>query len=368
MLWRNSLKMFLEYPILGVGPGHWKLYFPQYGVSGWYLDKGLIQFSTPHNDLLWILTEYGLFGFLAFVALILNIIKGFWRKINRDNKSMLNNLLLLCGFIAYLSDSFFSYPRERALHVVLFATYTALSAYEIKKSKNWKLIALLLTYLMIPLNGYISFLFYSRLNAEKHLAIARKAIFAQNWEVSIRESQICEKLGMDYTPFYIEPVALIQGMANDELNRRENAYLCYERAYKNAPFNLSCMVQYAGVLHAQNNNGEALAIIDKSLKITPGYWYSCRLKSLILLKEKRIDEAWEALNNYSFFYDREYDELSSEIFRARLIQIYETLPEGHIHLECLKYLLETGNTPNQISKIYNSQEGVMLWLKENCRE
>lgn len=64
-MWQNTLSMIVDHPLLGVGPGGWKRIYPAY-------DNGaMVRRDTapirPHNDYLWLTSEYGLVG-LGLVA------------------------------------------------------------------------------------------------------------------------------------------------------------------------------------------------------------------------------------------------------------------------------------------------------------
>jgi hypothetical protein len=58
------------------------------------------------------------------------------------------------------------------------------------------------------------------------------------------------------------------------------------------------------------------------------------------LRKNNVEGAWKALNSSSWIIETEYNEMSREIFKARLIKAYETLPEGNEYLDCLKKILE----------------------------
>jgi O-antigen ligase len=74
--------VFLDYPILGVGPGHFSSY---YSIA--YCNRvGLIeQLKTyrGHNLYLETLAETGILGLASFLAIILAIMHGLWRAWRR---------------------------------------------------------------------------------------------------------------------------------------------------------------------------------------------------------------------------------------------------------------------------------------------
>lgn len=73
-LWRRTLTMIREHPLLGVGPGNWPVEFPRYAEPRATQDGVLSPRLVPrqaHNDLLERAAETGGFGLAAFVLLVL---------------------------------------------------------------------------------------------------------------------------------------------------------------------------------------------------------------------------------------------------------------------------------------------------------
>ena len=69
-LWKASREMYLDHPLLGVGPGNWKLHYPAYGTQGTRASEGELFFQRPHNDYIWVLTETGPLGLACHLALM----------------------------------------------------------------------------------------------------------------------------------------------------------------------------------------------------------------------------------------------------------------------------------------------------------
>jgi O-antigen ligase len=73
----TALKMFKDYPISGVGQGNFSTLYTLYahGVAYQYFDPNERVVATPHNSLLYILTQSGLMGLLPYLAFLLS---SFW--------------------------------------------------------------------------------------------------------------------------------------------------------------------------------------------------------------------------------------------------------------------------------------------------
>jgi O-antigen ligase len=71
-LWRRTLSIYREHPLLGVGPGNFAVLFPRYAEPGASADGVLSPWVVPrraHNDLLERLAETGPFGLGALLAI-----------------------------------------------------------------------------------------------------------------------------------------------------------------------------------------------------------------------------------------------------------------------------------------------------------
>jgi O-antigen ligase len=63
-LWETALRIWKAHPVLGAGPGSFKLLFEEYKVPGTYMAT-----CHPHNDFLKVLDNAGIVGFVAFASI-----------------------------------------------------------------------------------------------------------------------------------------------------------------------------------------------------------------------------------------------------------------------------------------------------------
>ena len=126
-LWGNSLKMFCDNWLLGVGVGQWAICFPVYGLSLWRLRQGEVVMQRPHNDMLENFTELGFAGGVIFLLILIYplLIKA---KTSKEQ-------LIKFGLISFIIISFFSFPQERIIPSLMFFTFVAFSLKN-KKSIN----------------------------------------------------------------------------------------------------------------------------------------------------------------------------------------------------------------------------------------
>lgn len=123
LIWKSSVSLFAESPLLGNGPGSFQCEYMYH--QGCYLEDKLMSdeatladsvvyaFSEPIR----VLCEYGVVGFLIIGAFIVVVIAGAWKKPSLR--------FILAGFAAWLVFGLFSYPGSvlplRLLFVILAA-------------------------------------------------------------------------------------------------------------------------------------------------------------------------------------------------------------------------------------------------------
>ena len=118
----HTLKQFSQTPLTGAGIGNWKI------VSIKYDAENIYSYVVPyfaHNDLLEILAETGILGFIPFFIFILCIF-----KINLKNiinyiyrESVFNNVFLTLPFIVYFIDMNLNFPLDRPSMQIFLITY-----------------------------------------------------------------------------------------------------------------------------------------------------------------------------------------------------------------------------------------------------
>lgn len=96
-LWQSAFKMFLDYPITGVGAGNFNEVYLSGYISPFAREPGL---KTPHNIFLWYLVERGIVTTLPFVFLIGYQIYVFSKNILNKTKDI--NIWCCCGLIICL--------------------------------------------------------------------------------------------------------------------------------------------------------------------------------------------------------------------------------------------------------------------------
>ena len=126
--WQQTWQLFEEQPFTGIGIGDWKVEILKFVTKNSEIEAGKLFFQRPHNDYLWVLSETGIFSFIAYLSIFGTAIFMVFRLLQKTENIATRNwlYLLLNGIIGYLIFSFFAFPRERIeeiffLHLIFAA-------------------------------------------------------------------------------------------------------------------------------------------------------------------------------------------------------------------------------------------------------
>ncbi|GEM_PF-4923091 len=113
-IWEGSIDILKSSSVYGVGFGNWKIHYANNPYQPNRVKSGRVVLSKAHNVYLEILCETGIIGFLAYAGFVLIIFKIL------ISSSIGNSYVFLfgAGFLAYLSDYFFSFGNYQPTHMV----------------------------------------------------------------------------------------------------------------------------------------------------------------------------------------------------------------------------------------------------------
>lgn len=111
LIWRDSLVMWLKYPLLGTGPGTFHLYFPKFASEElkkiWPQDRFIV--NDAHNEYVQYLAETGIAGFGILVWILVSFFRNAY-SISRNRKGPERYILfgLISSSSGILVQNFFS--------------------------------------------------------------------------------------------------------------------------------------------------------------------------------------------------------------------------------------------------------------------
>jgi O-antigen ligase len=124
--WGIALRGYKDYPILGVGPENY------YFISNKYYNPAIHQydpswFDKPHNYLIEVLVESGIFGFLAYLGVQVFSLWALWAAFRKQILILPEFCLLVCGLIVYQVQNLFVFDTVGAS--MAFFIYIGLMGY-----------------------------------------------------------------------------------------------------------------------------------------------------------------------------------------------------------------------------------------------
>ncbi len=99
LIWRDSMAMWAQNPLLGTGPGTFHIYFPGFASeqlrSIWPQEQFIV--NDAHNEYVQFLTETGIVGFGIFLWLLITFLVLAWRRVRTVESSDRPLALGLCA-------------------------------------------------------------------------------------------------------------------------------------------------------------------------------------------------------------------------------------------------------------------------------
>jgi O-antigen ligase len=317
-VWEKSYDIFKKNTFLGIGANNWQVFFPSNSLPNIYRVTDLnVTFQRPHNDFLWVLTEYGVLGFNLFYSFVIGLLL----FIGYTTTQKKNNIFLFSGILGYLCISFFDFPKERIEHNLLFYLILSISVFNIKKefSNINKLQILAPKLFLIPTTIILLFLLYiSFLNFKGEYLTKQiyKEKMANNNKYIL---SLCnEAISFCYTldPTSI-PILWYKGNANANLRKFDNALIDLKLAYQHNPYNHYVLNDLASAFYMNNYIDSAKYYYKEAVRINPRFDEPKLNLTAILINESNYIEAkkW----NESIFNDSDrrdyYRKLIDEILK-----------------------------------------------------
>jgi O-antigen ligase len=242
-VWKQTVKIALSHPWMGIGAGNWSIVIPEYAP---YINvKGAFEtvfYQRPHNDFLWVLSEIGIFGFLCYLGIfILTIYHGIKQK----------SLLILTLISGCILGAFFSFPKERVFPTMILILVFAMSL------PRTNLIEFKKNQFVIPILFLALTCFTVRHYQENQLRIYHK---------SGRPPVTSVFSTLDFTS---TPLDLHIAMGQYSRGDIYCATKSLEKAYKANPNHIHVLNGLGTCMAAQNKKQQAIGYFNQALEIRP---------------------------------------------------------------------------------------------------
>jgi hypothetical protein len=293
-IWGRTLDMAKDHPLLGVGPGQWRIVLPRYGgIEKRVSSEGTVEIlpQRPHNDYLWVLSETGVPGlifYLGFFGMTMFCgLRVVFHSRNMDHRVLA--LLMLFGLWGYMVIAFFSFPRERITHTVflMFMASAVLLTYQqtfpIRKRKSPAGLLLMNILVLIGL-GVCIVVGYGRLNAEAHVRKAMSAYKGEAWEQVIAEIDHTNSdlYSLDPTS---TPLSWYRGMANFSLGHEEEALQDFRKACLAHPFHMHSLNNVGTCYALRGDDQIAVRAYRKALTLSGGFQDALENLNILLARQ-----------------------------------------------------------------------------------
>ncbi|MCF8366121.1 MAG: O-antigen ligase family protein [Bacteroidales bacterium] len=272
-IWGVTMDMISDHPTLGVGSGNWKIQCPTY-FGDTHFDKDVQNWLRPHNDYLWVWSEKGILGLIAFLWIFFKAITFSYRAIidnATSSKHKLLSLFLLSAMISYLLVSFFSFQLERINHQVYLAIILAfiITIYKTNNEINVSRIFRYSIFSLILITATVSIVYsVAMLQQERKIKECRKLEMRTNW---LSMQQEAHEISTQFRTIDIDgmPVKWYAGLAYQKLGKFEEAIKEYEEAYNAHPNKIDILNNLAYCYTQTENFDSAIKNFKRVLAIDP---------------------------------------------------------------------------------------------------
>jgi len=264
--WNASWEMFLDHPVSGVGGGQWKIEYPAQGQGLKGTDKkvmnGEASILRPHNDILWMLSETGIFGALLFIGIL---IIGFWQNFKKDGNIYL--ALVVVGFTVY---GFGEFPLERGTMLLPLAIALGFAASSLKQRMKSPANSVFAGALI----SFALLVSASRMMSEHSAKEALIGYFDGSTEKMRTNSKLAESQFFEMDAWN-NPMAYFQGysitsnrknLSNQELTQAQKSF---ERALEIHPNHLLSLNELTEIHLRKGELTDAEEVNNRVLKISP---------------------------------------------------------------------------------------------------
>ncbi len=270
--WKNTLRMAMDHPLLGVGPGGWMRVYPLYDGGATISPRGVPR--HPHNDVLWVASEYGLIGLLFYawfwVAGLATLVRMAGRP---EPAARLAALLFGVAVLAILGDACFAFPKDQPQAMMFPCLLIGLAAGAATREKD-KIAPLSLwgrgwgrglPYLSLLIALAAVLFSCQRIAFDRHYRNAYVQGVARNWPAMLPEAQSALAYGV-----FQPDILYFKGLSLQNVGRYPEAEETYRLALVYQPHAWYVHAGLAAVCFHQGRPQEALRHGQIALAICPG--------------------------------------------------------------------------------------------------
>ena len=288
ILWKKTLQLIAEKPSLGHGGGNWQIVFPKTGLNEiWRAEDLNVTFQRPHNDFLWLISEYGIIGFeiIAFFSILIFCYVIYYSDLKK------HLVVIIAGIIGFYCFAFFDFPKERIEHSILVYLLLAYLLSNVHPSfeSNKQYYGPLKIILTIGLFSVVS-LSCLRYTSEISIKKMHKSILSnQNDEIISNVDDATNIISS--IDSYSMPLRWYSATAYASNNKNKEVYNELKIAYQKAPYNRNVLNDLGTIYTLQGKTNKAILYYLKSHTISPRFDEPLLNLAVIYINLEKIDSA-----------------------------------------------------------------------------
>jgi len=295
-LYKSTLQLMAEHPILGVGPGNWKVEVWQYGLYFESWGKSFAQ--RPHNDFLWVFAEGGIFAGLSYILIFLILLRdSYYLHKNRTEEDGIIHSLLFATVMGFGFISLVDFPMERFSHNIIFFVLAAIIIAGRLKQKGFtkEKLPTWITYFFLFITCFVVYVASIRYNGEIHATNAIHYKSKGNWNYVIKA------IDKAYNPTYYEmentstPLLWYRGVAYFNQKKYDLALKDFQAAYKVNPYHVHVLNNLATSYQMKGDSKKAKKYYRDVFEVNPTFKESRINLAAILYNEKNYVEALDVI-------------------------------------------------------------------------
>ena len=326
VMWKATGRIIQQRPVTGVGAGAWEVDIPLYQDKGSQLETDYY----VHNEILQLLAEYGLVGWIFLLLLLTYLVRAAWSTWRLSGQARQEEGLLraitLAGLLAFLIVSTAGFPWRMATTGALFALFLAMlaasdarlalrgttSAARVAWKPAFSQVAAVAAMGCLALASFIT---QQAAACESLIVRATKIALSVSqsgdynnprWDADKKEMLQLIREGVDINPHYRK----ITPMVADEMAKWgdwKNAVWIWESVLGSRPYVAAIMTNVARGYAQMGEPDKAMAMLERAKTIQPSA-PSVRSLEVILLSRngneaKALAIAREDINAEQYDYD-----------------------------------------------------------------
>ena len=306
-IWGNSIPMFKDHFLIGVGLGNWTTHYAAH--QSWFKPDLVLMsgkyHANAHNDYIEILCELGIIGFALFVWVVVSLFRTGGRLLSDcDEQSFFLALPLITAVGGIAVNAIFSFPLKQPVPVLMLLVYIAMlsNLYGVIKGRER-----VFRLPPVPVRGVVAatvtfatvglfVLQHNWYRSEVHYRNAVLSLEKQQYKDAYDEAV----LSHDFYPLRNDLLWLRTQhlVGSDDLEERETGIETLKEALRVNPYSSSHLLNLASAYKVAGLPQDEFAVFRRLVEMQPINFPVKRHYAFLLLAIDKPEEALKAIELY----------------------------------------------------------------------